>query len=394
MTIPPSGRARPRVIVAAPNHWTSVLQVGTHHIARAFVAEGWDVAYLSDPISPFHLATSARPETRQRFRLYLRGGQQAMGGRLFAYVPGTILSPRGPRIAGMANLARGWLSRTLPGLTSILARRGFGSVDLVWIDSVIWEPLLDATPAARSVLRIADRASGFTRHGPELAGMEERLAARVDVVVYSAATLENHVRSLGPKTMRHLPNGVDIDRFRTPTPAPPEYERVPKPRAVYVGAMAEWFDFRLVADLAAALPSVSFVLIGPEELARRRLPRRSNLFLLGRQPPRRVPALLAHAHVGLIPFDVAGYRDLVAAVHPLKLYEYLAVGLPVVAARWPELEELASPARLYANPTEAVKLIVEAINSEADRRALASWVEGASWAARLRAVLPLLMAAA
>ena len=50
--------------------------------------------------------------------------------------------------------------------------------------------------------------------------------------------------------------------------------------------------------------------------------------------------------MGLIPFDVQAYPALVHAVHPLKLYEYLACDLPVVATRWDELERLASPAIL------------------------------------------------
>jgi glycosyltransferase involved in cell wall biosynthesis len=385
MTETPGSSGRPKVIIAAPNHWTSVLQVGTHHIARAFVAEGWDVAYLSDPISPFHVAAIRRVEARQRFRTYLRGGLSDLDGRLWAYVPGTILSPRGPRVPGLTSVARRWPHWTLPRLRQKLVSAGFGTPDLTWIDSVIWEPILDLVPAKRSVLRIADRASGFTRHRSEFDAMEQRLAQRADLVVYAAASLESYVRSLRPRSMAHMPNGVDLARFLSRRARPAEYAHIPTPRAVYVGAIDDWFDFQLLAHLAASMPSVSFVIVGPDRLARRKLPQRDNVYLLGPIAPARVPAFLQHAQVGLIPFDVDGHAELVSAIHPLKLYEYVAAGLPVVAAQWPELEAMGSPAAVYRTRDEAVAVLRSALAGPTPDGA--AWVANADWRGRVGRVI-------
>jgi glycosyltransferase involved in cell wall biosynthesis len=269
----------------------------------------------------------------------------------------------------------------LPSLQSALESSGFGHPDVTWIDSVVWESVLDLVPARRTIFRIADRSAGFARHHPDFDHMERRIAGRVDAVAYTAETLEPHVRSLEPRRLIHLPNGVDLDRFTRRVPPPPEYNQIPAPRAVYVGAIAEWFDFSLLNHLVQALPHVSFVLIGPDELARRRLSAAPNLHVVGRQPHDRVPAFLQHADVGLIPFDARNHAELVGSVHPLKLYEYVASGLPTVAAEWPELLSLRSPARTYRTPDEALAAIQAALDGP--RPDDHAWLEGTDWRTRV-----------
>jgi hypothetical protein len=235
------------------------------------------------------------------------------------------------------------------------------------------------------VLRIADRSHGFARHVPAFDDMERRLAQRVDAVVYPALELEAHVRSLNPRTLIRMPNGVDIDRFVGARPAPPEYRDIPSPRAIYVGAMAEWFDYEVVDRMVAALPSVSFILIGPDELARKRLAPASNLHLLGRQPSHRIPAMLQHANVGLIPFDTRRWSTLVDAVHPLKLYEYVASGLPAIAPEWRELLAMGAPVRTYRSIDDAIAILRATIEQPpaVDR----SWLHGTDWRDRVGVVL-------
>ena len=151
--------------------------------------------------------------------------------------------------------------------------------------------------------------------------------------------------------------------------------------------MAEWFDFATLGRLVEAMPNISFVLIGPDGLARERLMPRSNLHILGPKSFVDLPAYLHNVDVGLIPFDVQAYPALVHAVHPLKLYEYLACGLPVVATRWQELERLASPAILCDSDTDFETAMRKALADPPDPRIGRDYARAADWRGRVELIL-------
>jgi glycosyltransferase involved in cell wall biosynthesis len=304
-----------------------------------------------------------------------------------AWLPITLVSPRTLIASPIAGFAADWLSRSQSSVGGWLQTHGYMEPDLLWIDSVIWEEVADLARPRKSVLRLADLNRGFPKHQIVFDAMEERIAKRVDLTVYTASGLLPHVKALGPRRSEQMLNGVDLARFANATDEPLDIQSIPAPRAVYVGAIDDWFDFDLIAELSSMLGDVSFVLIGPDHVARKRLPTRDNLHLLGARPTSTVPAYLQHADVGLIPFDVAGYPDLVNSVQPLKLFEYLASGLPVVAARWAELERLASPAALYNTSGEAAERIRKAIDEPPSRDVGIRWVQGAGWPARLDPIL-------
>jgi glycosyltransferase involved in cell wall biosynthesis len=191
-----------------------------------------------------------------------------------------------------------------------------------------------------------------------------------------------------PKRSFYLANGVDFDHFAAPrADAPPEYDRLQRPIAVYAGALAPWFDFKLVQGMARRFPGVSFVLIGPEGYARTRLNGQKNLHLLGPRPYEGLPAYLQHADVGLIPFDVNGHADLIHRVQPLKLYEYLACGLPVVARDWEELRNLKSPAFLAGNESAFAEGIEQALAADQPKEPLLAYARNNTWDSSLERLL-------
>jgi glycosyltransferase involved in cell wall biosynthesis len=151
--------------------------------------------------------------------------------------------------------------------------------------------------------------------------------------------------------------------------------------------MDVWFDYDLVNFAARRLSRVSFVLIGPDDLARRRLERRPNMHLLGRRPYDALPGYLHNADVGLIPFDTANHARLINSVHPLKLYEYMACGLPVVASEWEELVSVRSPALLAKNPNGFVEAIEHALAEPADRQRYVQFATAADWKTRIVTLL-------
>jgi len=123
----------------------------------------------------------------------------------------------------------------------------------------------------------------------------------------------------------------------------------------------------LVAKLACERPKWSFVLVGPLGIDTSPLRGLANVRLLGPRPYAALPSYLARMDVGLIPFkrnQVTHHAD------PIKAYEYLAAGLPVVATDLPALQRLAHVVRLAETaPAFLVALDAAVIEGRDARRA-------------------------
>lgn len=362
------------------------MRVGSHHIARCLLEDGWDVAFVSNAASPFHLLRD-RSEFRRRLGSFRRQGSLSSDGHLWSMAPFALLTPHDVPLLRSRLAHRNWQRSTIPALVRQVRQRGFGDVDLLYIDSpgqLFW---LDEIKHRASAARVMDRMGGFARYADEMRQLETELISRVDVTFYSALDLREELAELGAASPVHLPNGVDFTHFASAADPPSDLEPVPAPVVIYAGAIDKWFDFELVNALTGSMTDVSFVFIGPDRIARERLDARPNVHVLGWRSFDELPAYLQAADVGLIPFDVAGYPALVHAIHPLKLYEYLAAGLPVVARRWDELERIGSPAQLVDDAPAMEKALRAAIDSPPSSDVGVAFAKEADWAARVRAML-------
>jgi glycosyltransferase involved in cell wall biosynthesis len=86
---------------------------------------------------------------------------------------------------------------------------------------------------------------------------------------------------------------------------------------------------------------------------------------------------------------VAGHPQLVHNIHPLKLYEYMASGLPVVASRWKELEQIENPAILCDTVEEFTRAISDATRQTPDRAAFVQFASQHDWSQRIDRLLEL-----
>lgn len=223
-----------------------------------------------------------------------------------------------------------------------------------------WEGLLDGKWYARSV--------------------EGRLLAEVDFVIASARGIQESIGQRTGRDVTLVPNAVDTRLFV----AGRGYERpadLPRGEAVftYVGTMwGDGFDWESVFALARARPEAQVVLVGDHRgQLRTRLP---NLHCLGLRPQSEIPAYLAHSDVCLIPWRP---DRLARSPVPLKTFEYLAMGRPVVSLDLPEVREL--PAVLVArNPREFVDQVARAQGIRPPADEVARFLAGNSWKVRVR----------
>jgi glycosyltransferase involved in cell wall biosynthesis len=179
--------------------------------------------------------------------------------------------------------------------------------------------------------------------------MEAELLGSVDGLIVTSRYLARKRTRACP--LLHLPHGVDYAHFQSGAGAAPvpELESLPKPVVGFFGLISSWVDLNLVADLARRFPAASFVLIGRSEVSLEPLAGLPNVRCLGYVPYAELPRYARYFDVGIIPFVL---NQLTRAVNPVKLMEYLALGLPVLSTRLPELEDLAGPIRLAVTPDE------------------------------------------
>jgi glycosyltransferase involved in cell wall biosynthesis len=175
---------------------------------------------------------------------------------------------------------------------------------------------------------------------------EERFASRADLVLASAPALAERMRALSHNVL-YAPNVADTSHFATalePGPLDAALAALPEPRIVFTGAIvATKLDMPLLVELSRAQPSWSFALVGPVGSGDPRtdvsaLAREPNVHMLGARPYSELPAVLRGAAAGIIPY---AHNPLTASIFPMKVYEYLAAGLPVVATELPALADVS-----------------------------------------------------
>jgi glycosyltransferase involved in cell wall biosynthesis len=211
---------------------------------------------------------------------------------------------------------------------------------------------------------------------------------RADVVTASAPALVSaHLSERSDILL--VENGVDPDRFGGEHHVPDALSSLEGPIIGYHGAVARWFDFDLFAGVAEALPSFRFVFVGPvdpgvqarfEDVVA--LP---NVFSFDAVHSDEIADYVASFDVGIIPFVV---DSLTAAVSPLKMYEFLAAGVPVVATPLPvsadhPLVRTASDTDGFAS--QIVGALSDRRGSDFARDAAAAAVE-ASWKNRVEQI--------
>lgn len=165
---------------------------------------------------------------------------------------------------------------------------------------------------------------------------ERRIAESCDLLFATSSFLAQRLEEAFERSAVLVENGVDASAFSDAEAHPFTETLPPRPRLGFVGSLKDnKIDFGLVASLARAAPEWSFVLVGP---ARGTTPELAslldlpNVVWLGAREAHAVPAILRRLDLGLLPYREEPYN---AGVFPLKLFEYLAAGLPVVGCGLP-----------------------------------------------------------
>lgn len=240
-------------------------------------------------------------------------------------------------------------------------RERFGSGETLSIlDLPFWARLAFSMSNNTVIYDCMDDHAGFSTNSSTMLMSEEQLEQRADLVITSSAGLYTKVQQQNENTIL-IRNAGEFAHFSSPQTKGPEIlSNVLGPVIGYYGAISEWFDIGLVERLARMHPEWSFVLVGNTfGCDTSRVAKLPNVIFTGEVPYTELPEYLHAFDVCMIPFLV---NRLTLATNPVKAYEYMSAGKPVVSTRLPEVELMSDLVYLASNEDEFEKSIQIALS--------------------------------
>ncbi len=162
-----------------------------------------------------------------------------------------------------------------------------------------------------------------------------------------------------------LDHGVDLERF-THQPResePDDLAQIPHPRVGYFGNLADYrVDFDLLERVARELPDVQLVLVGEATTSMARFDELANVHWLGARPYEEIPRYGSGFDVGIMPYL---RNEWIRNSNPIKMKEYLALGLPVVSTEVPEVARYTDWLLMADSPDDFVAKVRRALDGGA-----------------------------
>jgi len=185
---------------------------------------------------------------------------------------------------------------------------------------------------------------------------EDKLVKNSDLVICTSKALYNEKKAQNPNTY-FVPNAADIDHcsiaLNPGLPIHAKLKDYPRPIIGYLGTLERRMDYNLILEVVKANPEKTFVLAGPvwDNHVPPELFKISNVHIIGPIPYGEVPQLVKGFDVAIIPFK----KDEVSStIFPLKLFEYLCAGRPVVVTDFnPDLKDYTANVVAYAGSPAA-----------------------------------------
>ena len=256
---------------------------------------------------------------------------------------------------------------------------------------VLWVYYPSIVPALKSMdysllcYDCVDDFSKFSWNPALYSSLEERLIEQSDIIFVTSRRLMRLKKK--PRQKPHLvPNGADVKHFSKAlddtTACPHEIMMLRRPVIGFVGAIYEWVDLNLIKSLCRLRPHWSFVLVGPKGAGVYSLKGPENLYMPGKKEYKDLPGIIKAFDACIIPFKL---NDLTASANPVKLYEYLAAGKPVVSTPIPEVLVYKDVVSIARGPEEFIRALEKAIseNSPEDVQERLRVARENSWEVRI-----------
>ncbi len=230
------------------------------------------------------------------------------------------------------------------------------------------------------VFNRSDKHSEFEETDQDsIRAMEDRLLRESDAVVYVSRELMRQEADRTGDRAVFLDHGVDLDHFSPAGRGLPADLPTEGPRVGFFGGIDAYVvDLDLLERVARELPQAQVVIVGDATCSMDALTTLPNVTWLGFRPYEEIPSYGRGFDVALMPWLD---NDWIRSCNPIKLKEYLALGLPIVSTDFPEVRHYESVIRVAHGHEDFVSLVRQTLEDGGPatpeiRRAA---VAGSSW---------------
>jgi glycosyltransferase involved in cell wall biosynthesis len=235
---------------------------------------------------------------------------------------------------------------------------------ILWASCPAAEGLVGRLSEEKSIYYVADEYSEFSGYSSELVReLEEKLLKKVDLVLVVSDKLYNTKKKFNPHIFL-IPHGVDFERFsrynQDAVELPADLRRIKKPLIGYYGLIRDWIDFELLRKISQR-KDWSLVLIGPANTDTSSIQGIDNIYLLGPKDYESLPLYLKGFDVCIIPYKLL---EVTINARPLKLFEYMASGKPVVSTPLPTVLPYKEAIRIGYTHEEFIEEIVNSLQEK------------------------------
>lgn len=187
-----------------------------------------------------------------------------------------------------------------------------------------------------------------------LTDRHKKILKKEPIIVCTAQELFNKCVKEKVKYATIISNGVDYDHFKNDNQViPDDLVQIRKDHKIlicYYGALAKWFDYELIKEVAKHNEDYGIVLLGQDydnTLENSGVLDIDNIYYLGKKNYNDLPAYGYNVDLFIIPFLI---NDITKATSPVKIFEYMAMGKPIITTALPECKKYESV--LFSNSTE------------------------------------------
>lgn len=221
-----------------------------------------------------------------------------------------------------------------------------------------WNRFLDCIQGGQVLYDCMDLHSGFNDEFIEIDDEERKLIEASTLTVVTSSVLADHVSSYS-KSVATIRNACDYESL-SERPENIFTDDIGRKIIGYHGAIENWFDLDIIKRLSLTYPDCIILLVGRDGInAKKKTKSFPNIKFVGEVENYDLGFYIHSFDVGLVPFKKT---PLTVATNPVKVYEYLAAGKPVVSVDIPEMQQFNGLVLVAEDEEEFVRLVGEALH--------------------------------